>query len=733
MESTFSKLCVRSVLFVGLIVSQITHPLISAKAANTRELYEALVAARDEAEWPGISIIEVPRNLKTAEDALAFVRDGIALADYEGSYQGPDGLLRTRVGSLREKAGLLVAILFFKGYEVRLVSGEIEGEVSIHRPAGIQRSFPKLQALQQLIASGADQEPVLTSQEIESDRKQRLGALLKEVDSSYLALEAELQKQSWSPSPVADRSGLSRKYVWVQARKGTGPWETYDTFSDGASLPENPERVEFDGVQVEIKLVAQGVAGSGEVLVEWKDSSPSIAGREIQLTWIPGDERLKSASDLEVPLKFNISKWQPVLQVGGKKVKGKWFVVPKDSSPETPFNLRPSIRIEISVDDGGEVSSYQHVVQDLGEGYDPHSFFAIHRIGYVPTGIPYSVVRSRMLDELVDVAALKLYTEGGEIPRSTSADRALSTRTAVVANRMIETAFALQPNGQHFSWNGPTVFVETVRLGRRAEGVRSHAMLDMLNIAFAPDSTSGVADRQKWGLAVCAAEAQLLGGESVNLALMNGDGPFTSDFRTTQNRLVADALMDGGLVLTKPDRNQYAWAVMPDGGLRGIVSTSPLIAAKGGSSRETRVQDGANTFTALASGALAATGASPIAPLAGGIAGYLNELRKAYLGAAGKIQEITDLINGANTNSGQAPYDFQNLAGNLLYGMGEGYARSWASSVFSSGVSQTAGFDPNKVSGRLMTGMTSSASSFGASQLRISPEEAQAIVRQLTR
>jgi len=251
---------------------------------------------------------------------------------------------------------------------------------------------------------------------------------------------------------------------------------------------------------------------------------------------------------------------------------------------------------------------------------------------------------------------------------------------------MIRTAIELDPEGDHLSWQGPAVFIETVRLKKQGDQVRSLTMLDMVNHAFAPSSTAPAEAKMRWGLAVCAAEGQLLDNHSVNHHLISGDQPIKAITESNGDDLLANAVADESLVLSRASSNRYAWIVKSDGNLLGIITERPLLQAKGGESRGSVAPVGAAVYSTIGSAALAAGGASPLGPLVGGIAGYLNELRKAYEGAAGKINHIADLIGGGG---GGAPkkdgYDFSKLAENLVTAMGKGYAKGYVSSVLSTG------------------------------------------------
>ena len=69
----------KAVRALGLLVLQfwICIPAVVTGSEQSARLQESMLKARDELEWPGPTVDEAARNLKTAEQALAFVRDGI--------------------------------------------------------------------------------------------------------------------------------------------------------------------------------------------------------------------------------------------------------------------------------------------------------------------------------------------------------------------------------------------------------------------------------------------------------------------------------------------------------------------------------------------------------------------------------------------------------------------------------------------------------------------------------
>jgi hypothetical protein len=658
-----------------------------AQTPTTDQLEKALIDARTEAEWPGLNAAEAAKNLETAETALSFVRDGISIADYKGSFHGIDGTLRTRAANNEDKAVLLAALLRAQGYETEIVSAPHASKFPAHTPKGLKRARPQLEKLKSLVAPVAGQLSPVTRDTIYADVKSKSVALNKEVATATALVTTELNRLQWKPVTTAASPAEAPKLIWVRARKGNAAWQNFDPYSDVAALPENPAVFQAPPAQVKLTVYSSDPLDNTVNLVQWEGLSQDIAGYDFRLGWLPGDEQVKALTDLTLPLKIKVKQWTPVLQMGAVKIKGIAFTpstVTEHSSPK-----RPTIRVRISIKSNGELQVFDRVIHDLGSGFEQHGWIASHHIGYSVAGIPSGAIEARVLDELLDNIRLKQYAKGGAKPGELSNQRGFATRTAGIVNKMIRTAFEIDPTGQDLTWQGPALFIETVRLKKQGNEVLVYTLLDMVNHAFAPDSSAPLGEKIRWGLAVCAAEGQLLENNSVNHHLTSGDQPITKISKSNGDDIINHALADDAIVLARASSNKYAWVIKPDGTLLGVISERPLLQAKGGESPGNVVPAASGAFAALGVGALSAGGASPLGPLVGGIAGYLNELRKAYEGAAGKINRIADLIGGGG---GAAPagddYDFRDLAENLVRGMGEGYAEEYVSSVFSASASR---------------------------------------------
>jgi hypothetical protein len=87
-----------------------------AQTPTTGQLQKALIDARAEVEWPERTFEEAAKNLGTAEQSLAIVRDGVSIADYTGSFHGTDGTLRTWESNNQDQAILLQTMLLAQGY-----------------------------------------------------------------------------------------------------------------------------------------------------------------------------------------------------------------------------------------------------------------------------------------------------------------------------------------------------------------------------------------------------------------------------------------------------------------------------------------------------------------------------------------------------------------------------------------------------------------------------------------
>ena len=214
-----------------------------------------------------------------------------------------------------------------------------------------------------------------------------------------------------------------------------------------------------------------------------------------------------------------------------------------------------------------------------------------------------------------------------------------------------------------------------------------------------PAAEAPLSLKLRWGLAVSAAEAQLVGGESVNNRLLRGSGSFKS-LRAGKLGLLSATLEEDALVLTRHSAGQVVWAIRPDGNLLGIVSARSLLQGKGGMSRPAFAPVAAGAFGALGGAALAAGGGTPAGPMIAGLAGYLNELRKALNGLAQQVEEVGVAIETGNVSGLNSGDEFlRHLADRLSQGFGQGYLTGYLSGGLSAGAAGLVGAGPAAASG----------------------------------
>ena len=81
------------------------------EASVIAALEEAVIALR----FPGSTVEEAAAELKTPENAAAFVRERVSETGYKGAIFTPEDVLRQRVGNRMDRARLLVALIEAQG------------------------------------------------------------------------------------------------------------------------------------------------------------------------------------------------------------------------------------------------------------------------------------------------------------------------------------------------------------------------------------------------------------------------------------------------------------------------------------------------------------------------------------------------------------------------------------------------------------------------------------------
>jgi hypothetical protein len=691
----------------------------SVFSANA-ELHRALAAARDEAEWPGLTVSRAARTLQTPNAILRFVRDGIAVVSYPGSYQSPDATLRTRVANSVDKARLLAAMLGRHGYETELVSAMPIAIDKAHRPTGIERPRPAMAELKFLLTDFA---PARESQDSSRDRTLRSemanhAAVDKEVETALELLKTELANRKWKARPAArSRPPQPDQWVLVRSRKPGEDWRLFDVYSELAAIPSQFSSFQLDPASVSLRVDAMTAADEPVPLIKWDGLFADLAGQDLRIQWYPCDSRLLSGADLVLPLDIRIKEWRPALRFGGERVLGDKF------DPTSAVRIRLSIHEKPGANSEQSPLTCVRTLQHCSDGFDQHEMFAVHRVSIAVAGVPSSVVECRVLDELNDLQLLAEWLEDGKSPDELSRERGISTRTACVINKLMATVLRLDRAGQQLEWNGPSIVMETTRLGKLDGDIVSVTLLDQLNASLKPRPASTVDFMLRYGLATCAAEAELVGGRSVNRELQNSRGLVDAGDADTSRQLEPLDVGRDDLVLTQATDRRFAWIVRSNGLLQGVVTERPLL-AKGGRSATGRVEIAGGALLGLGSATLAAGGASAVGPVAGGVAGYLFALRRAYRGIVGRLEDIGTAIEFGDASILTNRNDvLRDIVRDLLNGFGIGYATGYGVSVAGAGLSGYLGAGP-RGSATIAGGL-----SIGSQAMLLSDRDVQAASR----
>jgi RHS repeat-associated protein len=296
------------------------------------ELLAALLRARDEVEWPGITVETAARTLGSAAAAYAFVRDGVVPASYPSAFGGAAGTLRTRTGNSVDRALLLAELLQQLGYETRLVRAPWPEGAQPHQtepPARPEVARSELYRLAEALWSTLAPEQRRPALEL-GEPQARLQPVLDDIESSLALVRDTLKKtpRLWEGTPEAgevQRTHAEEDWVWVEARKGRDePWQCFDpVFPD----QERPSSAENDfaprPARLSIRVEAVGEDGSAQEIVAYKGSTAEAIGHDISLVFLPGDGNLPTLLLRTSPAKVGL--WLPVLRVGPVIERGGAF------------------------------------------------------------------------------------------------------------------------------------------------------------------------------------------------------------------------------------------------------------------------------------------------------------------------------------------------------------------------------------------------------------------------
>lgn len=628
-------------IFAALFLSSISGDGFSQEAMHDG-LAAALTAARDEAQWPGLSLEDAQSNLRSLAEAIRFVREGVEPADYGGPLHGPEGALRIRAANQIDKALLFASLAEGFGYEVQIVSASGKAP-PVHDPGQIRRDRPAGMKLAK--TTGPSSEPI-TFDSVRREVEEESQDLKAIVDRSYEVLRGVLAREGWQPSEAVEKEEAEdAKLVWVEVRKDPKEeWKRYDVYYDGLDESITGEPIDVSAPTVVLSLVKLDSQATESELLRYETDTHQLSGSGIQVVWTPIDVRYLTPADIIVPLDIEVEKWQPSLRIGPLKIDGKQISATADNDGAPS---RIVLRIELESSEGRDV--FERTLQDFGAGFEQHEMLAIHNVGFVASPIPTAVVEARLLDETLDLATLRLCGEGKINSLDFSSNRAFSTRTASVVNDLIFAARSVAPDIKQLEWDGPTIFVETIRHQKKGEDVSTHVLLDVINASLKPRSTASVETKLKWGFAICEAEARLLGARSINRLLVENPDTFTRSAIVTG--LVAEYAGSDSLVLTSELVPEFGWVVQSDGMLYGIASSRSLLQGKGARTQPDIVEVRSKAAINLIKAALGLSKNMPIGPLVSGLFGYFSQLRDAMNGLAGKMNEIANTIDTGETSN----------------------------------------------------------------------------------
>ena len=679
-----------------------------------KRIADTLLRLRGDLEAPGRTVAEVARHLGTPARALAFVRDEVAFVPYRGSWHDADTTLRLRAANATDKAVLLRALLQAMQQETRLVRAPW--------PAGAQAATaaPRftsenaiLVELNRQIAGTPEQERAA------GDRAQ----LKAEVSKTRAVIEAQLEKHgllSRLEGVSEDAASLPGplSWAWVQRRLPDGTYEDLDPTLPGRARPS----VGATPFSPQPASATVRVLAGDKAIVTWTGRAATLFGHDAQVLFVPDSKDPKAA---ERPEKVHM--WRPQLRIGSVAVNGDVFstrAVKAAPAPSlNPFARRGKkaavvpapIRLEVRFEDADPATTYGATfgreIMRFDEGFDPQQLVSMYRVGAGVGVVPFQVSVIRQIDELLDLRDLRRGVDLNSYGKS-RAERGLSARTARVLNTLAVVLPGLLSKQIDVVWQGPAVVAESVSLATAGDKLEARTRIDVWHQAFGPAANTPRSLRMEWGIATLALEGHLVRGASVNeLLTANPTKLEIVDARRNRKAVPGDeiastTLAEGGLVLRGAHAPGMTWSIRPNGDLLGTLHTAGTT-AKGG---ESRSQTAGRGFAALGGAALGSLG-SPAGMLVGGIAGYLNELSKAYGGATRVLDALGDTIATGDDRYileaiGKYRSDF---ARQMTQALAEGLVRGYLESAATAGLSHVVPGTGSLMGDRLVDGAIAGA------------------------
>ena len=289
-------------------------------AEQRADLIEQIQIARDGLIWPGESIEEVATNLGNADAALAFVQDGIVLADYSGSLIEPKAVLGLRAANGLDKAGLLAAILRAQGADAAVMTADWPAVAAAHRGGGASEPVPQYLALADYL--GLDREQIAQDRLLELEKQTM--RLRSEVDAADTLLSKKFGAVDRTTVP-----SLRARY-WVVSEGAV-----FDPMLPDGPVPAEGTAVELAPEPIMIEIIAEDSDGQRDILLAWS----GMAGQEMVLAFQPV---LDGVAGIDAPPNPTAAPvWAPVLSIGDEVVSGKPFApdagaLPALSDPPPP-------------------------------------------------------------------------------------------------------------------------------------------------------------------------------------------------------------------------------------------------------------------------------------------------------------------------------------------------------------------------------------------------------------
>lgn len=190
------------------------------------------------------------------------------------------------------------------------------------------------------------------------------------------------------------------------------------------------------------------------------------------------------------------------------------------AKPAKPDESRLFLRIEVQ--EGGQPTSrtYSRPLFSIGPGQDAWRMLSSYDLGFSVGPIPAKVVAARQIDKRIDLLNMQATQHGGALPTEFAARRGLSARSAEMMTVVARALPSLAAPDQHSQWCGPTVLLESRQLLTQPEGAIRRDTIDFMATCYGLDDKAPRKARISWGASLGALESEMLGGTSVNHAML---------------------------------------------------------------------------------------------------------------------------------------------------------------------------------------------------------------------